>query len=180
MLLRSFAVGSAGLMRQALSLAINHAQTRTAFARPMSELPMQRNVLADLTARGAYTQAGATQPGMDFWQTSQGAPLGWYGMEGPNTYGAIEYGGTGGFGDVLAGRQGAINGWVNQQQAQQQTNNAAQQVLGAAFTGGGYDPNWGWQDLAQRQAAGEDISAFLPAIYQGGFAAGPVQADGGA
>jgi putative acyl-CoA dehydrogenase len=54
-----FAVGSAGLMRQALSLAINHAQTRTAFGRPMSELPMQRNVLADLALESEAAMLGA-------------------------------------------------------------------------------------------------------------------------
>jgi putative acyl-CoA dehydrogenase len=43
-----FAAGSAGLMRQSLTLALNHAQSRTAFGKPMSELPMQANVLADL------------------------------------------------------------------------------------------------------------------------------------
>lgn len=43
-----FAVGSAGLMRQALSLAIGHASTRDAFGRRMADLPMQTNVLADL------------------------------------------------------------------------------------------------------------------------------------
>lgn len=43
-----FAVGSAGLMRQALTLAINHASTRNGFGVRMSELPMQANVLADL------------------------------------------------------------------------------------------------------------------------------------
>lgn len=43
-----FAVGSAGLMRQALTLAINHASTRNGFGQLMSELPMQANVLADL------------------------------------------------------------------------------------------------------------------------------------
>lgn len=43
-----FAAGSAGLMRHALTLAINHAQTRTAFDQRLAELPMQANVLADL------------------------------------------------------------------------------------------------------------------------------------
>nr|WP_249128630.1 acyl-CoA dehydrogenase family protein [Bradyrhizobium lablabi] len=43
-----FAVGSAGLMRQALTLAINHAATRNGFGRRMVDLPMQTNVLADL------------------------------------------------------------------------------------------------------------------------------------
>ncbi|WOH84115.1 acyl-CoA dehydrogenase family protein [Bradyrhizobium sp. BEA-2-5] len=54
-----FAVGSAGLMRQALSLALNHAQTRTAFGKPMSELPMQRNVLADLALESEAAMLGA-------------------------------------------------------------------------------------------------------------------------
>jgi putative acyl-CoA dehydrogenase len=43
-----FATGSAGLMRQALTLAISHAQSRAGFGRSMAELPMQANVLADL------------------------------------------------------------------------------------------------------------------------------------
>ena len=43
-----FAVGSAGLMRQALTLAIGHASTRNGFGRRMADLPMQTNVLADL------------------------------------------------------------------------------------------------------------------------------------
>ena len=43
-----FAVGSAGLMRQALTLALNHTTTRRAFHRPIAELPMMTNVLADL------------------------------------------------------------------------------------------------------------------------------------
>ena len=43
-----FAVGSAGLMRQALTLAITHASTRNGFGRRMADLPMQANVLADL------------------------------------------------------------------------------------------------------------------------------------
>src|SRR6266850_2400914 len=54
-----FAVGSAGLMRQALNLALNHAQTRTAFGKPMSELPMQRNVLADLALESEAAMLGA-------------------------------------------------------------------------------------------------------------------------
>ena len=43
-----FAVGSAGLMRQSLTLAIGHASTRDGFGRRMADLPMQTNVLADL------------------------------------------------------------------------------------------------------------------------------------
>ena len=35
-----FAIGSAGLMRQALTLALNHAQTRARFGSPLAEQPM--------------------------------------------------------------------------------------------------------------------------------------------
>jgi putative acyl-CoA dehydrogenase len=43
-----FAVGSAGLMRQALTLALNHTSTRRAFGAPLSAQPMMANVLADM------------------------------------------------------------------------------------------------------------------------------------
>ena len=43
-----FAVGSAGLMRQALTLALNHATTRRGFGLPLAEQPMMANVLADM------------------------------------------------------------------------------------------------------------------------------------
>ena len=43
-----FAVGSAGLMRQALSQAVHHCETRDAFNRRLVDLPMMTNVLADL------------------------------------------------------------------------------------------------------------------------------------
>ncbi|MBC5768415.1 acyl-CoA dehydrogenase family protein [Ramlibacter albus] len=43
-----FAVGSAGLMRQALTLALNHCMTRQGFGTPLARRPMQANVLADL------------------------------------------------------------------------------------------------------------------------------------
>ena len=42
------ALGTAGLMRQALSLALHHTAQRSAFGRPLIEQPMMRNVLADL------------------------------------------------------------------------------------------------------------------------------------
>jgi putative acyl-CoA dehydrogenase len=54
-----FAAGSAGLMRQALTLALNHAQSRSAFGKPMSELPMQRKVLADLALDSEAAMLGA-------------------------------------------------------------------------------------------------------------------------
>lgn len=43
-----FAVGSAGLMRQALTLALNHTRTRRGFHTPLAAQPMMANVLADL------------------------------------------------------------------------------------------------------------------------------------
>lgn len=42
------ALGSAGLMRQAVSLAIHHAGHRTAFQRRLIDQPLMANVLADL------------------------------------------------------------------------------------------------------------------------------------
>lgn len=43
-----FAVGSSGLMRQALSQAIHHTSTRRAFQRHLVDLALMRNVIADL------------------------------------------------------------------------------------------------------------------------------------
>lgn len=43
-----FAVGSAGLMRQALTLALNHTTTRKGFGSSLAERPMMANVLADM------------------------------------------------------------------------------------------------------------------------------------
>jgi putative acyl-CoA dehydrogenase len=43
-----FAVGSSGLMRQALTLALDHCATRSGFGGPLSQRPMMANVLADL------------------------------------------------------------------------------------------------------------------------------------
>jgi putative acyl-CoA dehydrogenase len=43
-----FAVGSSGLMRQALSQAIHHTTNRRAFQRGLIDLPIMRNVIADL------------------------------------------------------------------------------------------------------------------------------------
>ena len=46
-------------MRQALTLAISHAQSRSAFGRPIAELPMQANVLADLALDSEAAMLGA-------------------------------------------------------------------------------------------------------------------------
>ena len=42
------ALGTAGLMRQALSLALNHCRQRLAFGKPLIAQPLMQNVLADL------------------------------------------------------------------------------------------------------------------------------------
>ena len=42
------ALGTAGLMRQALSLALHHTAQRQAFGKPLIEQPLMKNVLADL------------------------------------------------------------------------------------------------------------------------------------
>ena len=42
------ALGTSGLMRQALSIALNHTQQRQAFGKPLIEQHLMRNVLADL------------------------------------------------------------------------------------------------------------------------------------
>ena len=43
-----FAIGSSGLMRQALSQAVHHSTNRRAFQRSLIDLPIMRNVIADL------------------------------------------------------------------------------------------------------------------------------------
>jgi len=43
-----FAVGSAGLMRLALTLALNHATSRRGFGTSLADQPMMTNILADL------------------------------------------------------------------------------------------------------------------------------------
>ena len=42
------ALGTSGLMRASLSLALNHARQRHAFGKPLMDQPLMRNVLADL------------------------------------------------------------------------------------------------------------------------------------
>jgi len=42
------ALGTSGLMRQALCLALNHTAQRQAFGKPLMDQPLMRNVLADL------------------------------------------------------------------------------------------------------------------------------------
>ena len=47
-----FAIGSAGLMRQSLTLALRHTTTRNAFGTTIADRPMMTNVLADMAVEG--------------------------------------------------------------------------------------------------------------------------------
>jgi len=50
-----FAIGSSGLMRQALSQVIHHTSNRRAFQRNLVDLPLMRNVVADLAVESEAT-----------------------------------------------------------------------------------------------------------------------------
>jgi len=50
-------LGTAGLMRQALSLALNHTAQRSAFGKPLIDQPAMRNVLADLALESEASMA---------------------------------------------------------------------------------------------------------------------------
>ncbi|QNK67389.1 isovaleryl-CoA dehydrogenase [Variovorax sp. PAMC26660] len=51
------ALGTSGLMRQALSIALNHASQRSAFGKPLIEQPLMKNVLADLALESEASTA---------------------------------------------------------------------------------------------------------------------------
>jgi putative acyl-CoA dehydrogenase len=51
------ALGTSGLMRQALALALNHTTQRQAFGKPLIEQPLMRNVLADLAIESEASTA---------------------------------------------------------------------------------------------------------------------------
>jgi putative acyl-CoA dehydrogenase len=68
------ALGTAGLMRQALTLAIHHTRERSAFGKRLAEQPLMKNVLADLALESEAATAlairlaraiDATEPGQD-------------------------------------------------------------------------------------------------------------------
>ncbi len=51
------ALGTSGLMRAALSIAVDHARQRSAFGRPLLSQPLMRNVLADLALEAEAASA---------------------------------------------------------------------------------------------------------------------------
>lgn len=68
-----FAVGSAGLMRQALTLALRHTSTRNAFGSSIADRPMMTNVLADmaLEVEAATLMALRVAKATDLMETSE-------------------------------------------------------------------------------------------------------------
>lgn len=89
---------------------------------PMQEGAFTNAVLADLAARDVFTPTGQGR-GMDFYQSSLGAPLGGYGY---TTFQNGGFTGMDGFGDILAQRQAEIGGW--QAGAQQRAAENAQMI----------------------------------------------------
>ncbi len=57
------ALGTAGLMRQALSIALHHTAQRQAFGKRLIEQPLMKNVLADLALESEAATALAHAPG---------------------------------------------------------------------------------------------------------------------
>jgi putative acyl-CoA dehydrogenase len=115
------ALGTAGLMRHALSLALHHCDQRQAFGRPLVEQPLMQNVLADLALESEAATALAlrlaravdrTEHGHDadgleagmrrlltpvakFWICKRGAAFAQEAMECLGGNGYVEEGGEG-------------------------------------------------------------------------------------
>jgi putative acyl-CoA dehydrogenase len=66
------ALGTAGLMRQALSLAIHHTAQRQAFGKPLIEQPLMRNVLVDLALESEAATALAMRVARTVDRTEHG------------------------------------------------------------------------------------------------------------
>jgi putative acyl-CoA dehydrogenase len=110
------ALGTTGLMRQALSLALDHTRQRQAFGKPLIEQPLMRNVLADLAleseaatalslrlARAIDRQADPHEavmarlltPVAKFWICKRGSHFAQEAMECLGGNGYVEEGGEG-------------------------------------------------------------------------------------
>jgi putative acyl-CoA dehydrogenase len=66
------ALGSAGLMRAALTLAIHHARERMAFGKHLAEQPLMKNVLADLALESEAAMALALRLAASIDATERG------------------------------------------------------------------------------------------------------------
>ena len=110
------ALGTSGLMRQAMSLALNHTAQRQAFGKPLIQQPLMRNVLADLAleseaacalsirlARAFDHQTDAHEqvmarlltPIAKFWVCKRGSHFAQEAMECLGGNGYVEEGGAG-------------------------------------------------------------------------------------
>ncbi len=110
------ALGTAGLMRQALSLAIDHTAQRQAFGKRLAEQPLMRNVLADLALESEAATALAIRlarafdrrddpfeavmarlltPVAKFWVCKRGSHFAQEAMECLGGNGYVEEGGEG-------------------------------------------------------------------------------------
>ena len=110
------ALGTSGLMRQALALALNHTRQRSAFGKPLIAQELMRNVLADLALESeaatalslrlarAFDRAGDAHeqlmarlltPVAKFWICKRGAGFAQEAMECLGGNGYVEEGGEG-------------------------------------------------------------------------------------
>jgi putative acyl-CoA dehydrogenase len=109
-------LGTSGLMRQALSIALNHTAQRQAFGKPLIDQPLMRNVLADLALESeaatalsmrlarAFDNSGDSverlmarvlTPIAKFWICKRGSAFGQEAMECMGGNGYVEEGGLG-------------------------------------------------------------------------------------
>lgn len=110
------ALGTSGLMRQALALALNHTSQRSAFGKRLIEQPLMRNVLADLALESEASTALALRlarafdrrddpheavmarvltPIAKFWICKRGSAFAQEAMECMGGNGYVEEGGQG-------------------------------------------------------------------------------------
>ena len=110
------ALGTSGLMRQALSIALNHTAQRSAFGKTLIDQPLMRNVLADLALESEAATALSMRlarsfdhpndphevlmgrlltPIAKFWICKRGAPFAQEAMECLGGNGYVEEGGEG-------------------------------------------------------------------------------------
>jgi putative acyl-CoA dehydrogenase len=110
------ALGTSGLMRQALSLALDHTAQRSAFGKPLIAQPLMKNVLADLALESEAATALAIRlarafdhqgdeherlmarlltPVAKFWICKRGSHLAQEAMECLGGNGYVEEGGAG-------------------------------------------------------------------------------------
>ena len=109
-------LGTSGLMRQALGIALNHTAQRNAFGKPLIEQPLMKNVLADLALESeaatalairlarAFDQQGDEHerlmarlltPVAKFWVCKRGSHFAQEAMECLGGNGYVEEGGEG-------------------------------------------------------------------------------------